>query len=183
MNDKVTLKESVGKSIARGSTDSKIASLARAGKLGIMLWHWKYAKEDRALEAENLLTRRSAKRLRIRSIGTGKMEYELLRVACKQALSEWFSPECQFCAGVKEVNEVHKRVVCDRCNGSGVRNYEDWERYDALQITKTTYLKLWDQRFKVIHALIVGKDAETGAKVREQLMQDEALLEIEEEIA
>ena len=178
---KISLKESVGISIAKGKTDTKIAALARAGRLGIILWHMRYAGENRAVEAENLLLRRSAKRLRLRHVGEGKMEYRLLRLACRQALIEWMNPNCEVCHGVAEVSEIHKRVVCNKCEGTGVRNWSDWERCDALKITKIHYEKTWDKRFKVIHGVITGKDAETGAKVREQLMTDEALLEIEPE--
>jgi hypothetical protein len=181
-DDRVTLKESIGKAISKGKTDPRIAALARAGRLGIILWHWKYAKEDRAEEALNLLTRRSAKRLRLRHIGEGKMEYRLLKAACRQALAEWYSPECAYCGGRGEQKEEHKTFTCPKCEGSGVRNYTEWERADALMISNLHYQHVWDRRFRVIHSLIVGKDAETGAKIMEQLTEDEAHLEIEEEI-
>lgn len=180
--DRVTLKESVEKAISYGlapGTADRIGALARAGKLGTLLWEWRYGGEDREQEAGNLLTRRIAKRLGIRHVGEqGKIDYMRLRLACRQVLREWFSPECDTCNGVKEVSGEHKRVVCQTCNGTGTRRYSDEERAKALKITELEYRKHWDRKFAEIRSMITSRDAETGAVVRQQLREDVKTLEV-----
>lgn len=172
MNDRVSLKESIGKAISYGispGTELRIGAFAHAGKLGMLLWEWKYANLPRGLDCENLLTRRMAKRLKIRHVGNQIQEYLTLRLACRQVLSEWYLPECPACHGVKELQGEHKRVVCDRCEGQGLKRFNDYERAEALNVSTGDYRKTWDKRFREIRDMIVGQDAGTGAIIREQL--------------
>lgn len=171
MNDRVNLKESIGRAISYGispGTADRIGAIAMASKLGILLWEWKYAGLSKGLESENLLTRRMAKRLKIRHVGLGE-EYKTLRLACRQTLLEWYAPECESCKGVKELQGEHKRVVCDRCQGLGLRRYGDIERAKALRVSAGQYKEVWDRRCREIRDMIVRHDAETGMIVREQL--------------
>jgi hypothetical protein len=172
LNDRVTLKESIGKAISYGispGTELRIGAFAHTGKLGMLLWEWKFAGLSKGLEAENLLTRRMAKRLRIRHVGSQKQEYLTLRLACRQVLYEWYLPECPTCSGVKEITGEHKRVVCETCKGLGLKHFHDYERSDAIGVQIPEYKKTWDKRFREIRDMIVGQDAETGSIVREQL--------------
>lgn len=169
---KRTLKESIGVAVSHGvspGTIDRIGALAHAGKLGIILWHWKYANEPRGIEAENLLTRRAAKRLKIRHVGKQIRDYAILRMACRQVLMEWYLPECPVCNGVKELQGEHKRVVCDACEGFGLKRFNDYERALKLGIELPEYKKDWDRRFREIRDMVVAQDAGTGAIVREQL--------------
>ena len=170
--DRVTLKESVGKAISYGiapGTADRIGAFAMAGKLGILLWEWKYANLPKGVESENLLTRRAAKRFKIRHVGDQRIEYMTLRLACRQVLSEWYLPECPACHGVKEVSGEHKRVVCQTCEGHGLRRFNDYERSSAIGLSQADYRKVWDKRFRDIRDMIVGQDAQTGSIIREQL--------------
>lgn len=150
-------------------TELRIGAFAHAGKLGMLLWEWRYAGLPKGLEAENLLTRRMAKRLKIRHVGKHKQEYLTLRLACRQVLLEWFIPECPTCNGVKEIQGEFKRVVCHVCQGLGLKHFHDYERADSLGIQIDQYRKVWDKRLREIRDMVVGNDAETGSIVREQL--------------
>lgn len=170
--DRVTLKESVGKAVSHGlspGTADRIGALAKAGKLGILLWEWRYGGVDREIQVGNLLTRIMAKKLKIRCVGENKANYIRLRLACRQVLREWFAPECDTCQGVREIAGEHKRVICPTCGGTGERRYSDHERARALQTTVPEYRKGWDKAFSLIRAVITGRDAETARIVREQL--------------
>lgn len=170
--DRITLKESIGKAISYGispGTMDRIGAFAHAGKLGMLLWEWRYGGQPRGVEAENLLTRRMAKRLKIRHVGNQIPEYQTLRLACRQVLMEWYLPECPACHGVKELQGEHKRVVCHVCEGVGLKHFKDEERADKINVDLGQYRKIWDKRFREIRDMIVGHDAETGSIVREQL--------------
>ena len=167
-----TLKESIGVAISYGispGTELRIGAFAHAGKLGMLLWEWKNAGLPKGQECENLLTRRAAKRLKIRHVGEQIRDYMILRLACRQVLVEWYLPECPACHGVKEVSGEHKRVICEECEGFGLKRYTDVERAIKLGIEPGEYRKVWDKRFREIRDMVVGHDAETGAIVREQL--------------
>lgn len=169
---KRTLKESIGVAISHGlapGTADRIGAFAMAGKLGMLLWEWKCGGLPKGIEAENLLTRRAAKRLKIRHVGKQIRDYAILRMACRQVLMEWYLPECPVCNGVKELQGEHKRVVCDACEGFGLKRFNDYERALKLGIELPEYKKDWDRRFREIRDMVVAQDAGTGAIVREQL--------------
>ena len=174
----MSLKESLGSAISHGYLENpeRIAALSRAGKLGSLMWRWRYGGQDLALFASNLLTRRAAKRLKIRGY---QADYEKLRKLCAQVLREWYSPECQTCLGVKEVAGEHKRIVCEACNGVGIKRYGDYERSEAIGVSLATYKAIWDKRFREVHAMSTAMDAETYLIVREQLQEDDAFIHAE----
>lgn len=172
MNDRVTLKESVGKAISYGiapGTADRIGALAHCGRLGMILWHWKYGGESRGLEAENLLTTRSAKRFRVRYVGTQKQTYLRIRLAARQVLAEWYLPECRTCLGVKEITGEHKRVICPDCRGDGNKRFSDEERAVKLGVSTDEYKKIWDKRFRDMRDMIGGEDGMTATIIRDQL--------------
>lgn len=169
---KRTLKESVGVAISHGlapGTADRIGAFAMAGKLGIVLWEWRYGGLPKADHCENLLTTRTAKRLRVRYVGSQKITYLRIRKTAKQVLREWYSPECQMCVGVKEISGEHKRVVCPSCDGQGVKRYTDTERAEAIGVSLTEYRNEWDKHFRAMRDMVGGDDGMTGAIVRDQL--------------
>ena len=169
MSDRITLKESVGKAVSYGlspGTADRIGALAHATKLGNILWHWKYGGESRGSEAERLLTRKAAKRLKVNGLTS---EHVILRASCRQVLIEWFMPECRVCLGVGELSGEFKRVVCVACNGTGLKRFHDYERAETIGVAVEIYRKVWDRRFREIRDMVVSHDAWTSAIIREQL--------------
>ncbi len=163
---------------SRFTTDiNRIAALGKAGKLGRYLWHWKYGKDGAcAAPALNVLVRRAAKRLKIREVGEqGRIEYAILRRACIQMLHEWMSPHCRKCNGAKEmIGERGILVQCDACQGSGVRNYPDEERIDALKIERKLYEAKWSRHLRDILSMITAEDIEVALIANTQIHDDEA---------
>lgn len=172
----------LGEKDYRETDIDRVAALGKAGKLGRLLWHWKYGGDEHGKQAAfNLLVRRAAKRLKIRHVGEdGRDEYETLRRACSHVIAEWLSPNCPQCKGAREI--VSKTLtVCPTCEGSGLRRYSDIERATAIHIDVVHYRKTWDRRVSEITLILAGADAETVAVVRTQLLDDEAKIKVDKE--
>lgn len=155
---------------------NRIAAFGQAGKLGRLLWHWKYGRDESCAQpAFNLLVRRAAKRLKIRHVGDEKQAYETLRLACAQMLREWLQPYCRSCQGARiGTNDRGVVTECPSCNGAGLYRYGDTERMRALKVSREDYEQTWARRLYEIYGTITGSDAETGAVVRTQLGDDAA---------
>jgi len=156
------------------SAIDRVGALAHASKLGRALYHWRYAKQDRyagPVLAE--LLRKARNRLRI---GKFHVEHPTLVRACKQAMREWYSPQCNNCNGAREVVTSKLRMICPACSGSGVRRYPDAERLNALGIDAATYAQAWQARLQAILALMVERDAQAAVETRRQLREPDLTL-------
>lgn len=171
----------------RYTTDvNRVAALGQAGKLGRLLWHWKYGRDETcAMPAFNLLVRRAAKRLRIRHAGeAGKADYETLRHVCAQVLQEWLHPHCRACNGAQQaVNERGVMTACPSCGGSGVHRYRDADRMRAARLGQHDYERAWARRFAEVMGIVTGCDIHSGAVVITQLNDDHAKIVAEPELA
>lgn len=149
----------------------RIGALARATKLGRLLWRWKYAKQEcRGAVLSELLVK-ARKRTRI---GKFHKEHSTLEKACRQGLLEWYSPQCRNCRGACEVMLGDKKMVCPQCNGVGVHAYGDRERVDGMGISQEEYDKVWERRLRDIFDIITANDASTGSEIFLQLERQTA---------
>jgi hypothetical protein len=99
---RITLEEIVGVSLHSRHLETKhyesaidrIGALAKGHKLGLLLWHWKYADEENSYyPAWRMLIRQMAGKFSVR--GHNKHEYAVLERACRQGLGEWYAPQCR----------------------------------------------------------------------------------------
>ena len=153
------------------SAIDKVGALAHASKLGRLLYHWRYARQDRYVgPVHRELLRKARKRLRI---GKFHVEHPTLSLACTQAMTEYYLPQCPSCTGVGELVAAKLRVVCHACGGSGLRRYPDAERVRALKIEWNSYRHTWENRIGEILLILFGNDAGASAIVRHQLRENE----------
>lgn len=120
------MRESIGSSLDKSLLDRaenapvvRIAALAKAPRLGSMLWRLKYGADAACYKTAALL---HARRLP-RYIG-----HTMRRQAAETALREWLSDLCHTCLGAREMMIGERRVVCGTCNGLGMRRYSDRDR-------------------------------------------------------
>lgn len=153
---------------AHESPIDRVGALAHASKLGRLLYHWRYAGQGRyagPVLAE--LARKARKRLRI---GKFHEEHPTLVLACKQAMREWYAPQCGNCQGAREVVTNKLRLVCPVCSGSGLRRYSDIERLLALKLDRAG-LALWDGRIRELLLILTERDGSAARVVRRQLTE------------
>ena len=144
----------------------RIGALARSTKLGGLLWRWKYGKQEcRGAVLSELLVK-ARKRTKI---GKFHKDHSVLEKVCRQALLEWYRPQCRACRGAREVVLGDRKVICPRCNGVGVHTYSDRERLDGMGISQESYDKVWAERLRDVFEIITGNDVSTGSVVFAQL--------------
>lgn len=151
---------------AHESPIDRIGALAHAGKLGRLLYHWRYAGQGRLAGAVlQELLRKARRRLRI---GKYHVEHPLLIRACKQAMREWYAPQCGSCQGAREIVSNSLRLVCPVCAGSGMRRYSDAERLDALKLDPAGY-RTWEPRMRELLLILTERDGASAGVIRYQL--------------
>lgn len=153
---------------AHESAIDRVGALAHASKLGRLLYHWRYAGQGRyagPVLAE--LARKARRRLRI---GKFHEEHPTLIRACKQAMREWYSPQCGNCQGAREVVTNKLRLVCPVCTGTGLRRYSDIERLNALALDRAGY-EPWNGRMRELLLILTERDGDAARVVRHQLRE------------
>jgi len=156
---------------AHESAIDRIGALARAGKLGRALYHWRYAGQARyAGPVLQEMLRKARRRLRI---GKFHEEHPTLVRACQQAMREWYAPQCGMCQGAREVVSNKLRLICPVCAGSGMRRYSDAERLDALQVEPATY-QAWEPRLRELLLILTERDGAAARTIRMQLREEKA---------
>ena len=149
----------------------RVGALARASKLGRLLYHWQYAGQDRfrgPVLAE--LTAKAGYRLRI---SRAHRDRRVLERACKQALVEYHGPNCPTCTGAGEVMSGPLRLSCEDCLGTGRHRYPDEERMRALHVDHEEYRDRWDARINQIIGILRRADGATTRECRRQLERGE----------
>lgn len=151
---------------SRESAIDRVGALAHATKLGRLLFHWRYAGQG---EANAVLEELLIKARRRFQIAKGHKDHDLLIRACKQAMREYYSPECRACGGAREVVEKKLRVLCWRCDGSGLERHSDGVRVQALRLDHEAYRATWEARLTTILQILGAADAGAAADCHNQL--------------
>jgi len=155
---------------SRESDIDRVGALARASRLGALLFHWRYAKQDRFARAVlSEVVRKSRRRFQISEF---HVEHPALVAACKQAMREYYAPQCSTCNGAREIIEQKLRIVCHTCRGAGVRRYSDYERANALGMNLAAYRAGWEKRLGEILSMLAANDAGASGVVRYQLREN-----------
>lgn len=145
----------------------RVGALAHATKLGRLIYHWMYARQDRF--AGPVLSELLVKASHRFQIHEGHAERRILIRACKQARLEFNHPQCLPCSGAGELIEGNLKLVCSACAGSGVRRYPDADRVRALKIDWPAYRSVWDGRLQEILGILTSNDSGAAAECRERL--------------
>lgn len=153
---------------AHESAIDRIGALAHASKLGGLLYHWRYAGQGRY--AGPVLREMLRKARRKLKIGRFHVDHPILVRACKQAMREWYAPQCSNCHGARETVMEKLRLVCPVCAGSGLRRYSDPERLEALRLDRSAYLA-WEPRMRELLLILTERDGSAARTVRSQLRE------------
>jgi len=107
----------------------RVAASGKAHALGLSLWKAKYQLEVSSYhDARGGLIRLFRAKY--------PSETPEIAVACvDEALHEWLGPACKACLGARELVSEALRVVCSRCNGSGLERYSDVQRAKRMQLS------------------------------------------------
>ena len=165
----------VGASLNSGHLETKehesaidrVGALAKATKLGRLIYHWMYARQDRfsgPVLSELLV--KAAHRFQISEMHPDR---KTLVRACSQAMLEYHSPQCHFCAGAGETIDGNLKTICHACSGGGKRRYPDGERAYALGIDRTIYEQGWGDRVHTLLDILASNDSGAAAECRLQL--------------
>lgn len=129
----------------------RVTASGLCDELGVLLWKAKYMNESVAYK--------SARTILI-NIHTERFINEVRLVAesvVEQCLHEYVSDRCRDCNGAKELMVGERRVICETCNGSGIRRYTDFERARTMKLALGKVQRIIRQ-FGYIQQLIGTKD-------------------------
>lgn len=107
----------------------RVAAAGRCPTLGLNIWKARYQLESKAYK-EALGGLQAHYRGRY-----GADTPETAARVVEQAFHEFLSAMCRDCQGAKELMAGELRVVCQTCEGSGIRRYTDFERARSMQIS------------------------------------------------
>lgn len=140
----------------------KVAASGRCDELGILLWKLKYMSESWALK-------KTREELIKRHLERFKHEVDTLRsLVIDQCLHEYLSDKCQWCKGAKEMIVNERRVVCDACQGHGIRKYSDVDRARYMK-QSLGRVKTLQRQFTYIHETIGTLDRSVNQMMAYQL--------------
>ena len=180
------MREAVGRSLLSSHLESqewesaidRVGALSFATKLGRLIFHWKYARQERfAGPVLFELLRKARHRFQI---AKQHREYDVLGNACLQAMAEFYSPGCEDCDGAGEMIHDGLRIVCQSCLGSGQRRFPDHERISILRIDSHTYRATWERRLQEILGILSKNDSSATAECRVRLGRDTLGHELDE---
>lgn len=107
----------------------RVAASGKVDALGLRLWKAKYMLESQAyLDARVRMQGRYLKRW-------PKCPPWMKLKIIEQCLAEYIAPQCVACRGAKEMIVGEKRVICEKCEGSGARRYSDGDRARAMRVS------------------------------------------------
>ncbi len=108
----------------------RVAAGSAALRLGVDLWRAKYLLEGQAYrDVTEGMVRRYLERY-------DKEKPEIARKCVEQSLSEYMGPSCKACLGAKWLMMDGLKVLCQACDGSGLRRYTDYHRATCMQIER-----------------------------------------------
>lgn len=121
----------------------RIGAFSRGSRLGTLLWRLKFSHDSSAYKPATLLL---AKRESLQSaVGLRLVE---------MALNEWLLPQCSTCNGARELIVGPRRIICDDCDGYGIRRFTDRER-DRFMGCK---FRKWARKYNKVWASLTGDD-------------------------
>jgi len=107
----------------------RVAAAGRAPRLGMDIWRARYQLEGKSYQdaLNGLLAHFRAR--------YGAETREMSQRVVDQAFHEFMSDRCKDCNGARELMAGELRVICQTCEGYGVRRYTDFERARAMQLS------------------------------------------------
>ena len=140
----------------------RVAASGLCDELGVLLWKLKYMCEASAYKkAREELIKRHQERYRY--------EVDALRSSVvDQCLYEFLYDKCKWCKGAKEMIVGERRVVCDACQGYGIRKFTNSDRSKYMKQSMGR-IKTLEGQFKYVHDLIGTLDRKVNSMMCEQL--------------
>lgn len=132
----------------------RIGAFSRGSRLGTLLWRLKYGNDGACFKPAVFLLVKAAQ---LKSTPGMRL--------CAMALTEWLLPHCQTCNGAKELIVGPKRIICDTCQGYGVKRYSDKERDLYLGMK----FKPFRHKYTKVVQLLTGNELSVNPVMMEQL--------------
>lgn len=150
-------------STERESAIDRIGAAAFGPALGGVLWRIRYAGETHM--AHTALTMLAGNLRRRWNVHPKSTAHVMVTGVAKQAMREWYHPQCRTCLGRAEVVSGDLHLVCPTCNGSGVHPYSDQERRDACMGpgSEGESWAIWERRLLEAIGTVQGADTSTAA--------------------
>ncbi len=129
----------------------KVAAAGLCDELGVLLWKAKYMSESWAYKkARTILLNTHSERFKNEARA-------IVDAVVDQCLHEYLSDMCQWCKGAKEVMAGDRRVICDGCQGHGIRRYTDNERARSMKLALGR-VRVIQRQFRFLTELIGTQD-------------------------
>lgn len=156
-------------STERESAIDRIGAAAFGPALGGVLWRIRYAGETHM--AHTALTMLAGNLRRRWNVHPKSTAHVMVHRVAKQAMREWYHPQCRTCLGRAEVVSGDLHLVCPTCNGSGVHPYSDQERRDACMGpgAEGESWAVWERRLHEAVQMVRSADTATAMAMRQQL--------------
>lgn len=170
----MNMRELVGRSLLSSHLETQIhespidrvGALGKASDLGRALFHWGYAgDEGAARSALKHLLRKAQKRTKVYK---HHRDFGILERVCVMLLHEWRYPHCKACGGAGETMVADVRVICSKCNGTGLHRFSDGERMAAMKVEAAVY-RAWQGNIGAVWTCLVAADVGAVVTCREQL--------------
>lgn len=156
----------------------RIAAAAFGPAIGRVLWRMRYAGEVQyAPAALQMVAGRFRRQWGVRP---GTVEHMLVTRVTRQALKEWWSPQCRVCRGRGEIEADDLRIVCDTCSGQGIQPYGEPERRKAVMGppgVQGASWALWERRVGEVLGYLLRVDDWVAHEARRQLERRTKLIE------
>ena len=95
----------------------------------------------------------------------------ILVTVCSAVLDDYLNPHiCKICMGRKHAMIGAKLVLCENCNGAGVKYPTDQDRAKRIGINLKIYRKVWGPRFAQLLADLSGREI-TGLSLMAQALE------------
>lgn len=144
----------------------RVAAGGKVDVLGLSLWKARYMLEVGAYhDARQRMMERYPKRW-------PKMPYRLMAGVIDQCLHEYLAPFCRVCLGAKEMIIDKKRVLCSKCEGSGLRRYSDSDRARGMKCSLVEIAKKAAPKFECIMGELTWMDAEVNRQMVAELERE-----------
>lgn len=98
-----------------------------------------------------------------------KMSRSIMTKIAEQVIKETAFKFCRTCSGRKEVNLADKRIICHKCNGSGLHPHSDMERAHAIGVSIEAYHKGLDHKFQHVQSIFTSEMKEALIYIRKYM--------------
>ncbi len=135
----------------------RLASFAKADRLGTLLWRLKYANDATCYTPALFLLVKEMEAER-------KDNFHFRQNCAKIALDEWLADKCISCLGSGEVMQESLPVPCPVCGGHAIVHYTDRDRARKLGITPDQAAKM-SKRISNAQEIITNMDRKVNRTV------------------